>query len=129
MVESQIASFQQVHYQIQILLVVESIMNIYDEVALDLAHELQLFHDRFDALLVHHSGLQHFFHGVHLAVFFNAPYFAEAASADGVVELEVGLRDHVSGFFSVWISLGAEILASASVTHFCFLFIFSEIIL
>ena len=45
MVESQIASFQQVHYQIQILLVVESIMNIYDEVALDLAHELQLFHD------------------------------------------------------------------------------------
>lgn len=95
-------------------------MNIYYKVTLYLAHEFQFFHDRLDALLVHHSRLQHFFHSVHLAVFFDAPYFAEAASSDGVMELEVRLRDQLSGFVSIWIILGTEILASTSVTHLCF---------
>jgi hypothetical protein len=100
-------------------------MNIYNEITLNFTHEFQFFHDGLNTFLVHYSGLQHFFHSVHLAIFFHTPYFTKTATTDGIVKLEIGFRNLIKVRISIGIILGAKIGTNTTVTHY----IYKEIII
>lgn len=101
----QIASFHQVHDEVQALYVVEGPLDVDNEIAVYASHDFQLLHHRLDALLGHDPGFQHFLHSVHLAILLNSQHFTECASADGVVVLEVLLRYQLAGFIALRVLL------------------------
>jgi len=92
-VVSQIASEQQIHHQVQIHLVLERILHVDDEFALNHRQKFEFIHDARNAFFCDDPRLSHFLHRV-LLVFvlfrLHSPNFAESASAHGVNLGEVG---------------------------------------
>jgi len=105
-VVSKVTSFHEVHDQVQVLRIVERPVDVDDEVGLDPAHQLQLFHHRLNALFRHHARLQHFFHRVELVIFLDLDDLAKASPSYCIMEFEVSFSDTLTLFFALGILFG-----------------------
>jgi hypothetical protein len=90
----QVAPIQQIHQQVQVLAVLKGIVHVHQKWTAQLRKDLSLVHYRLHTPLRNNSGLRHLFHSVDLLSLFafNFPNFAEAAFANAVLVLKVGLR-------------------------------------
>jgi hypothetical protein len=86
----QVTSCEQVHDQVQVLTVLESIVHVYQEGTVEEGEDLPLIHDRLNTSLGEDSGLVHFLHGVYFAVLLVLyfPYFTETTFSNAVVVVE-----------------------------------------
>lgn len=87
--EPEITPCQQVDHQIHVVRVMESVFNIDNELRVwvrlvNSSQEFQLLHNTFDAVLVHHSGFEHFFHRKFFTCALYNMHFAEPATTDGL---------------------------------------------
>jgi len=88
----QVATQQQVHHQVQIHLVLERVVHVHDEGALDHRQQLQLVHHTRHTFLSYDTGLGHLFHcKFFIFIFFrlHTPDFAKATSSHSINLLEV----------------------------------------
>lgn len=92
---SQIASREQIHYQIQVLSVLESVVHVDNEGVVELGENLPLIHDRLDTSFSYNTRLVHLFHGIGLLCFLslNFPNFAKSSFTNTVKVVEVSLRE------------------------------------
>jgi hypothetical protein len=81
---SQITTVQQVHYQVQALSVLESVVHVDEERVVKLSEDLPLIHDRLNTSLRKNSRFAHFLHGIVLLglLTLNSPDFTKATLAD-----------------------------------------------
>jgi hypothetical protein len=112
----EVSSGEQVHNQIQIIPVLESVLHIDQEVGLELAQYFPLVEYGINASFVKDSGLSHLLHGKHLAVFLtlDLPDLAKASLPDGVLVAEVVLLD---GHVDLCQVLGLEFRTEITVAH------------
>ena len=122
----EIAAEEQVHDQVKIHRVLECIVHIDYELAIDLGDQFELVHDARYAFLGDNPRFRHLFHGVLLRLCFlrlDAPDFPEAAATYGVDLDEVGLADALS---CVFVLRGLEVagahLMSVSLEQTIFVF-------
>ncbi len=82
----EVTSWQEVHHQVQIFTILESIVHVDDEWIVELSQDLSLIHHWFDASFRYDTSLRHLFHGIWLLSLlpFDLPYFSESSLADAV---------------------------------------------
>lgn len=96
-----IASKKQVHDEEEIHLVLEGVVYVHDERALDHREQFQLVHDTWDALFSNDACLSHLLHGIFVVfVLFglHTPHFAETSTTDCIDLLEVCLANQRCAF-------------------------------
>ena len=145
---SQITAQEQVHDQVEVHLILERIVDVYNEIALNHRQQLQLVHNAGDALFGNNTCLGHLFHGVFFVfVLFarDAPNLTEATATNGIVlrkvrftgqrravlvfrRLEIAVP-HFSRFFGNLILCAAllSLWLSKSLMKYLFIFNFYEI--
>ena len=93
----QITTVEKVHNQVERLAVLESVVHINKERAVELRQYLALIHNTFDAAFCQDSGLVHFFHSVKLLMlsFFalHSPNLSKTTLAYALAPIEVRLAD------------------------------------
>jgi hypothetical protein len=87
----EVSSIQQIHHQIQVLSVLESIVHIDQEGVVELGEYLSLVHNRLDTALGDDPGFRHLLHSVLLLglLAVDLPDLPEAALSDAVLVVEV----------------------------------------
>lgn len=95
----EIASVEEVHYEVEVLPVLERIVHVHQEYAIKLRQYLPFIHDRFDTPLGQNPGLVHLLHSeVLLALLLDdLPDLAEPSLADADPVLERRLADGCMG--------------------------------
>ena len=91
---AEVATWQVVHDQVEILSILKRVVHIDDEGVLELRQNLPLVDDRLDTALRDDSGFAHFLHGEVLLGFLalDSPHLAKTAFADTEVIHKVGFR-------------------------------------
>ena len=89
---TEVASGQHVHYQIQVVSILERVVHIDDEGVVQLCEDLPLVHHRFDAPLRDDACFRHFLHRICLLRLLTLylPDLPEAALSDTVLVVEIG---------------------------------------
>lgn len=101
-VETQVSPQEQVHHQVEVHGVLESVVHVNDELALDQGKQLKLIHHARHTLLSYDSRFSHLFHRILVAFVFlglHAPNLAKSSATDGVHSLEVSLVGLRRAFF------------------------------
>lgn len=91
---SQVSSIQNIHHEVQVLSVLESIVHIDYEGIVQLSENLSLVHDWLDASLCNNPCLRHLLHSVLLFSLLSLylPDLSKASLSNAVVVVEVILR-------------------------------------
>ena len=91
---SEITTKKQVHDEVQVLGILESVMRVNDKLRTDHREQLELIHDRLNTFLVHYSSFKHLFHSK-LSDFLSlksvaaySPHLAKASATNSVLVIE-----------------------------------------
>ena len=89
----EIASVKQVHHEVQIFPILESVVHVNDVGIMELSEDLSLIHHRFETPLSEDACLGHLLHRVGLLslLSFDLPHLAEATFSNAVKIVEVAL--------------------------------------
>jgi hypothetical protein len=90
---AEIAPVKQIHHEVQIFSVLESVVHVNDVGIVELSEDLSLVHHRFETPLREDACLGHLLHRVGLLslLSFDLPHLAEATFANAVKIVEVAL--------------------------------------